>query len=373
MKKLFYFVMIIGCLASCNRDIIIEENATKNTQSPYVIAEDYVRNLLIRNNVAVGRSVYSDEYPEFLYTEDIVDENGNTMLFADMSDEEKASFMSLWERTTVAEVAEKIGENADIAMAVVMENTAVEEAVRMAARFSDGVVVSSEFTDTFFNALENAMKKQTMAVSRAGGSSSGNEVMPGCLVASSVEKLKSVYKKGRFLVTLGTGSSFGFTGHASIMYEPEWKANWGTDSLVMTMVTSSPDGGVKWPEKTDGVQLEPLGYWAGNSSGSANKVYVYEVQKRRWVWNWLKSGYKYTSASSAECTQAADNAFEYIGKPYSLGSKWDTDKFYCSELVWRAWYDVSSDYNMNNFLGWVSPLDLMLSPRSKEVAFFHNK
>lgn len=175
-----------------------------------------------------------------------------------------------------------------------------------------------------------------------------------------------------------SSSSMGlpYVGYASMMSEDGWGHGWDTNGLAQTSVSSFPAGkSSNWPGKVDGVQKEPLGLWAGNSGGSASQVSVYDVYKRVWVWNWFRSGFRDRRASDGEYDRAANNALSYRGKPYSwdFGFKWHTSRFYCSQLVWRGWYDVSWRYDTSWGFPWVSPMDIAASSKTSRVISFTNK
>ena len=77
---------------------------------------------------------------------------------------------------------------------------------------------------------------------------------------------------------------------------------------------------------------------------------------------------------------AANYAMAQEGKPYIIpliptAVKWREDTFYCSQLVWRAWYNVSSDFDVSlGFLfTWVSPADIVVSDKTREVCSIRNK
>lgn len=55
-------------------------------------------------------------------------------------------------------------------------------------------------------------------------------------------------------------------------------------------------------------------------------------------------GLKVDGASSSKKSNAVKYAMTQIGKPYSLTTThWTEDKWYCSKLVWRAWYEQGYD------------------------------
>lgn len=384
MKKTIYSmscVLFSAFLLSCTPDMEIKQTNDTSKKTTSDIATDYVKNLYIRNNVATGRSIYSEEYPSFLYEEDIEDTNGNKILFSEMTDEEKKVFFEIWEKTYISELAEKFKETPELAEMVAIENNALDLVVQELNRSCEnGIIDPNDLGRKYIKILKKQTEKMNKQKARSS-SSGGDSVTADCLVESSVNKLKANYKKGRVLVSTGTGSSgssgFAYLGHASMMYFDEWGEDWNKNGLANAMITSSPKNtGSSWPGKVDGVQLEPIGYWAGNSSGSATKVMIHNVGKSKWVWNWLKSGNKFTDAPTSDYVKAVEKADKYKGCKYNwnYANKWDMEEFYCSQLVWRAWERVSEDYNLSSdALIWVAPSDLANSKRSKEIATYKNK
>lgn len=63
---------------------------------------------------------------------------------------------------------------------------------------------------------------------------------------------------------------------------------------------------------------------------------------------WYEKGnrlYRPKNVRGGQYTAAARNAESHVGKEYFLDifNKWRTDKFYCSQLVWRAWLDAGKN------------------------------
>lgn len=212
------------------------------------------------------------------------------------------------------------------------------------------------------------------------GSTGPGEISSDCLVSNSIEIIKNNYQKGRILVC--TDSDVGlddkiYIGHASIMSESLWNEKYETNGLEKCMFTSTPNSETasKWEGKTDGVQFEPIGYWAGNSESSANNVKILKVRNKIWVWDWFNSHFSYPDASESEGSNAVDSVKCDEGKKYNWNFcwKWDTNSYYCSQLVWKAWSNVSNAYDLSWSLFWVSPSDLVCSEKTVEIASFKNK
>ena len=365
-------------LAGCGQNIQIAEPEKVTVDTPISLAERYVQGLYVRSNVAAGRSILSQEYPEFLYEMELEDKDGNIITFANLGDDEKKEFAKFWNQTTINEVANKLATDTALMEMMSMEVVAMEETTRAATRFGDQVINSEAFIAKYKKAFEKEEKKRSVDTSRSV-SKGKDMITKDCLVPSSVATYRSVYKKGRILVTAGmkSSSSMGlpYVGHASMMSEDGWGRGWDTNGLAQTSVSSFPAGkSSNWPGKVDGVQKEPLGLWVGNSGGSATQVSVYDVYKRVWVWDWFRSGFRDVRASDGEYNRAADNALGHRGKPYSwdFAFKWHTTRFYCSQLVWRGWYDVSWHYDTSWSL-WVSPSDIAASSKTARVVSYKNK
>ncbi len=60
---------------------------------------------------------------------------------------------------------------------------------------------------------------------------------------------------------------------------------------------------------------------------------------------------------------AADWASSQVGKPYNWNffNKWDTSRYYCSQLVWRAWLTQGNDIDYVTIDSIVTPAELVNS------------
>lgn len=71
-------------------------------------------------------------------------------------------------------------------------------------------------------------------------------------------------------------------------------------------------------------------------------------------------------ATEDDKSNAVGYANLQIGEPYDLLSgRWTTDKWYCSKLVWRAWYEQGFDLEGRNLElrgTHVTPGDILDSP-----------
>lgn len=89
------------------------------------------------------------------------------------------------------------------------------------------------------------------------------------------------------------------------------------------------------------------------------------VQKYIRKWDNAKKFYKSMAIGSTSTRRA--NAVKYavskVGKPYNTNffDKWTESKFYCSQLVWRAWYNQGIDIDDRKTDTIVSPIEVGLS------------
>lgn len=295
--------------------------------------------------------------------------------FEELTEKDKEKFFEFWEEEAIKEIADKIVNSLELKEAVYNQNIAIEQALYNTSRVSQDVVSKDEFVERFFYELNNIATVSLNRSSSSSSSSGGSQLNSNCVIEENVKILQECFKPGRFVVTLGSnGTSFGLSGHASMMYEEpniEEKIN----GYQMVMITSTPNSknSLQWPGKIDGVQYEPLAYWAGTQNDCAKNVYIFDVRKKRWIWNWFRSHYEYTDATEEEHNRALEIATQERGKPYSLNLFPPVNKeFYCSELIWYAWKSVSSDYNLYRGILWISPIDLVLSFNSREIKSFYN-
>lgn len=120
--------------------------------------------------------------------------------------------------------------------------------------------------------------------------------------------------------------------------------------------------------------------WAGGHAGVVSDVSGYVVESfgnkgdlngvRHWTNNWgtrykKVKGLRVQGATSADYSYAASYARTQIGKPYNYNFFYisTTNSFYCSQLVWRSFYNRGFDLN-DGLAVW--PVDLIQSPLSVE-------
>lgn len=369
---MFAIIVFISCQNGFN--VKISED---NEVSPSSIAESYVSKITSIDKI-FSRSANSQDYSDIFYSMEIEDEEGNKINFADFSDEEKKIFIEDWKSEYIEELTQKFIADPDLAEMVNLENEAFYASLESS---SGSRAIKSYDTEKFLEFYEKQLSKIAKQNSNARAVATSNEITSDCLVSSSVENFKNNYQKGNFLVCKdsSSNSSSSYIGHASMMYYETFQDEWKTNGLANATITSSPQSkSAQWTGKTDGVQYEPIGYWAGNSSGSANKVSIFKVQGIKKTWRlFRKTVTKYNAPSDQERAKAVSNADSNLGKAYNRNffAKWKTDKFYCSQLVWRAWYDIDSKYDLSwgNLALLVSPADLANSQKSILLVSYQNK
>ncbi len=358
-------MMLMGCKNALDIDA---SNQGTEKPSNASIAAKYIENSEKIDRMCYARNLDA-AYPEILYSLYIVDENDNELSFSSFTDEEKEAFYSFWKETEVNNLVEKLDENSSLAEMLLVENKAFEMTEENASRSL------MENPEAFFERYQKNLQK-VLPTDTFRAANGNMTITKDCYVTSSVNKMHANYKKGRLLVCTDSSSSSGssFVGHASIMHNKKWEDSWNTNALGRATVTSYPkDKNAKWEGKTDGVQYEPIGIWAGNSSGSSKNVSIYNVGHGKWVWNWAKSHYEFENAPDTAYEAAADFAISQIGKGYNwnFGDKDMESKYYCSSLCYKAWRKQSSKYDVS--MGFIaSPANIASSHNTKSICSYSN-
>lgn len=306
----------------------------------------------------------------------IKDKSGNEIAVSELSDEEKIVFYKVWKEKNIEEMSQKFSTDEDLMLAVNIENEAFDKTYK-SSRSVLGDFSFDLFARKYEKELNLLMKKNFISRSVDSSEDEPNEITSGCLVLNSVNILEEKWQIGRILVCTDTSSSSAssFVGHCSMMCYSAWDDAWKDDGLQRIAVTSYPkNNNAQWDGKEDGVQLEPIGMWAGNSGGSAGKVSLYDVRKVKWVWDWFNSHNEYTSAPPSDYDNAVKYAIDKIGKPYNWNFfyKNNEEKFYCSSLVYLAWLSLSTDYDMSDGL-WISPAGIASLNKTVLVKSYSNK
>lgn len=139
----------------------------------------------------------------------------------------------------------------------------------------------------------------------------------------------------------------------------------GTTGDILVTLDGTSSGSLAWAGGHAGVVSDVAGYVVESfgNKGDLNGV-------RHWTNNWgtrykKVKGLRVQGALSTDYSYAASYARTQIGKPYNYNFFYisTTNSFYCSQLVWRSFYNRGFDLNDG---GAVWPVDLIESPLSVE-------
>lgn len=144
--------------------------------------------------------------------------------------------------------------------------------------------------------------------------------------SKKVQPKESKSSSSQSITTMATTTSTAFPGveAGDIILEPTRAANFGHTSMVHrweTHVYEALKGEVSKVNRLDRL-------WNDNTS------------PQRWMY---VPKYSYDFRRNA-----ANQGDKYLGKPYEINmDKYGTDKFYCSKLNWRQFYDVGVDLDVD--------------------------
>lgn len=331
MKKSFLFIVVLSffIISSCNHASTINIQESEGKKSVEEIAQKHITYKYVWNNFENHKSAISDEiiYPDFLYCLEIYDLDGNPIKFEDYSDKEKEQFFTAWKNEEVNHCINILKNDEELLEQVILDNEAMEEALNEAQKSAYINNSYEVFLLKYLNArkrLVNVKKNKNIITKSAAVPYGG--ITSDCLNPDSVQKLKSIYKKGLVLYTSDAASSSEsyFGGHAAITSEETWRSDWESNGLAKISISAWGDSSPVWEGKTNGVQKEPLGFWAGTSESSARNVKVLQMRYSRIVIRfWFIFPYlalDYVNAPSGDADRAVLYAESQIGKPYDIGS-----------------------------------------------------
>ena len=376
--KCVFIITVIFMALSCKNNVNVQLKAGDN--SAQTVAEDYFNIVCMQSNMVNARALTEECYPDILYETIITDENDEIISFADLDAESQKKFYEVWKEDFIRELTEKIESDSDLKEMVELENEAFMETASNLNR----TAFSEKDLESFFKQYEKNLKRlidKADTARRASSKKSLIRIEDGKLIQKSVKTFSDNYKKGRILVNKkGSSSDSGsYLGHASMMCYDEKKDKWTDDISAKATITSYPhntERGTTWEGQTDGVQYEPIGYWCGTKG--APSVIILDVGCEVWNKDLVKTWY---TATDEEHNTAVDKADDHLGKPYNWDfvklkknkGMWDTDKFYCSSLVFRAWYDTNKKYSLHTNFLYVRPASLVASNNSKIITKYENK
>lgn len=134
--------------------------------------------------------------------------------------------------------------------------------------------------------------------------------------------------RGDILITKDQHSSGWYYGHAGVVYNDSYVV----EALPGKGVIYNYIGEWKWSDY-EGAYKTIKGMYVVDNNGN-------KVEQKYYTW-------------------AGSNAGSHVGKPYNstFVNMYRTDRFYCSQLVWRAWKDSGYDVS-NNSIVFVTPADI---------------
>lgn len=179
--------------------------------------------------------------------------------------------------------------------------------------------------------------EQTGEISVEGSS----DAQPSMSTLATTSTSYSLGDWGDVLVTLDSSSSSGlFGGHAGIVSNVS--SNWTLESLAYGFSSQSPsEDGVMWQ----------INDWKNRYNTVAG------------YWVLYADGTKYTAA--------ANYAEAQLYEPYNWNffDKWTTSSWYCSQLVWKSWYNQGYELDGQSN-GAVPPVDLT---KTNKVYAYYSK
>lgn len=363
------------CLISCKNQInniddeIIDVDFNLNNVIQQV-ATNYINRHIIMDNILSRNTIESEDYPEFMNNLNIVDTEGNTILFSDFRDEEKEIFFNIWKRETINQISKKISEDEDILKMVYIENELFDRSITK----EECRATKINKDDFFYRYRKNLSKYIEKKTKERSVSKTGSLISKDNLSYNSARVLINNYRPGRILVTDGASlsSSEVGLGHASLFGLKNLNINNVNGNSLFSISSYPTFADPNWEGKINGVQYEPIGLWAGKKSPSIQKVIIYDMQKNTWVWDWFNSGYRKSDAPIQDYYEAARYAESMLGKSYVISPLKDSDSdFYCSKLVWKAWRQIDKNYDMSAGF-FVTPSDIINSAQTKRVTDFKN-
>jgi hypothetical protein len=396
IKNLFILTSLLNVLLllSCKNSVTVKTPQRTDftylqvmeNLSSHELAEKEIENMwrldAIENS---ARAAYT--YPEFLNEITFFDENNTEKSFLDLDNNEKARFTEAWKKFRSKEIENKLEEDPVFRELLLVDLAAFEETYSTASR--SALKNYENFMSKYFENIDKySSLNEPESTSRKANKKDPIKKDSGVL--ESMNALRNCFQKyeeeedpqgsGLILITPDNSSNGrGGKGHAALIKTGKWNDDFQKNALLKLSITSSPLGkGGQWEGKIDGVQDEPVGYWAGNAGSSAKTVSVYYVKKQNLVYDDGELNEQNSvddRASLEECLKAVECAKKYYGKNYSLFHGHDsTEKgIYCSQLVYLAWKGVSKDYILENEGWWVTPKELAKSSKIKVINTYVNK
>lgn len=306
-------------------------------------------------------SISENPFIEKLENLDISDENGTSISFFSMNEEEQTAFLDDWAMLEANEMSEKLALEPELETYLHEQNEIVEQTIQEEATQTRSGSIKIADRGRFFKKIEERMNAKV---------ANGNDNVPpntriGISGANQVSSytlklnLQRYARTGDFMlalpvhnapwVFLNLGDSPFKVGHASVITE-NVTTNFKDDFRFALGAQTGP-----------GVSKESLSYWGV-------RCYIMGIQKVSWKWKWrgFKSRlYKVTTPVSNP-SALARRAKTYEGRGYVKWYEFPTAKwaapsrFTCTTLVW---YCAKKEYGVNVSSWWatmVSPSGLYL-------------
>ncbi|MBR1639890.1 MAG: hypothetical protein IJ688_10940 [Treponema sp.] len=363
------------------------------------VATDFIMNNYNWISVTSGRNaIEDDDVRKMMDSIKMYDEDTEIEFsFSELDYQKQYKLFEAYQQYEIDCLTETLEEDENLLQIMNIDNIAMEDALSTINR--SVVLKQSEALCTAYylnkrNELANKLNKDFSRSSSSGNNKKEeNTIKASDINATTAMYLKDNYKRGRILVCNDPSSSSSSTGlgHAAIMVKEFWQKNGTYDGYSQCSISAWPDDGKTawWDNKIDGVQYEPLAYWAGKASSSANRVYVRQMKYKtmRVKWNGIIPNIKVISidASDSDGNKAAAYAISKLGKhynamlnaPLSVASagmaKYYTGTFYCSQLVWHSWLSVGVKYDVCGLSPVVFPEHFRNSAYTRSVIDYQNK
>ena len=380
MKKSFIF-----CATALFATIILCSCSSEQTKKQIQLensVEKFIENLVnfsfasFKSRAAKAESLSAEEIAFFEKLE-IEDENGNSVLFSQLSVQEQNDIVELWFTDYKADLLEKVYDDEFLLDYIEKVNKGNEIASSM------NPATQKEYDELvlqYSGIIETENPRTNKKARSSSASDTKIRIEEHEMNYASKEKLKANYKPGRILIGTGTSSSGSLVGHSSMIYVNPWNENLDRNVSTFMSITSFPHDGhqkVIWDGQTDGVQFEPIGYWCGTAA--CKTVKLYDVKKKKFT---TKKNVNSYILNSSEYQKALNFAYSKLGKPYPPYkggvTKYDfityanSDVYYyCSSLVRRSFLQVNIDVDPDG-RSYVSPADIASSNYTYKVANWKN-
>ncbi len=296
---------------------------------------------------------------------DIVDDDGNSISFFDLSLAEREAFLEEWTLANASDMSPKLEdqeENNDLEEYVKLQNDAFDEAMQEFEDQADslGIIKSASINSTpeivynkISSRIKNKLKQKSIEYAETylqqypeisstnkGGGTDGH---PDFVATADVlRQLRANANRGDLLINLPTSVwisayLFYFNPLAITNYVGIGKYPPGHVAIILDSYNNIQNRDVSISSQVgedNGVMRERIDrHWDC-------KAFVCYVKTRRWVWHkrWWKSGYRIFYPNANRVIAYAESQ---IGKPYCSG--WDfitaksrTTCFICTTITWRS-------------------------------------